>query len=124
MTILILLWLKKILARRRSCITLFSKTLVFILKIPDDLDIDDVEAVAELIYQFAYREIDDKKKQLDTIDLLDISNVYHFLRLLMIIGLNRLTIYNNSNKLLGVKRLVRRIQLLNIIRKHLQVLKP
>ena len=38
-------------------------------KIPDDLDIDDVEAVAELIYQFAYREIDDKKKQLDTIDL-------------------------------------------------------
>ena len=93
-------------------------------KIPDDLDIDDVEAVAELIYQFAYREIDDKKKQLDTIDLLDISNVYHFLRLLMIIGLNRLTIYNNSNKLLGVIRLVRRIQLLNIIRKHLQVLKP
>jgi len=38
-------------------------------KIPDNLDIDDVEAVAELIYQFAYREIDDKKKQLDTIDL-------------------------------------------------------
>ena len=30
-------------------------------KIPDDLDIDDVEAVAELIYQFAYKEIDDKR---------------------------------------------------------------
>ncbi|MFR4844556.1 MAG: hypothetical protein ACLUAO_00650 [Streptococcus sp.] len=46
-------------------------------EIPKDLDLNNREEVLELIYQFAYRELDAKKRELKTKELNSIFNAIH-----------------------------------------------
>ena len=52
-------------------------------EIPKDLDLNNREEVLELIYQFAYRELDAKKQELKTKELNEYFNAYLCLRLWM-----------------------------------------